>query len=117
MWSGPQHHSVPVRSTVRALLDLVTGAVDGHSLMTSSTRPYPSVIAALCAARSRGTAVRVVVETLQAAEGGFSGSEPASACVSVPGLALVPLAHEPAGVGVVHVHRHGASTSGRVARA
>jgi hypothetical protein len=106
VWSGPQHHSLPVWSRVRALLDLVTGAVDEHSLMTSSTSPYPSVIAALCPHGHGGTAVRVVVETLQAAEGGFSGGEPASACVSVPGLALVPLAHEPAGVGVVHVHRH-----------
>jgi len=106
VWSGPQHHSLPVWSRVRALLDLVTGAVDEHSLMTSSTSPYPSVIAALCPHGHGGTAVRVVVETLQAAEGGFSGGEPASACVSVPGLALVPLALEPAGVGVVHVHRH-----------
>jgi phosphatidylserine/phosphatidylglycerophosphate/cardiolipin synthase-like enzyme len=55
------------------------------------------VIAALRAARSRGTTVRVVVETLQGAGGVLSGTEPAAAFLGVPGIELWhwPLARRP----------------------
>ena len=97
VWSGPHHHAVPVRSTAQALVDLVAGAVDRLWLMTYSARPHPPVIEALCAARSRGAAVSVVVETLQGAAGALGGPEPAAAFLAVPGVELWhwPVAHRP----------------------
>ena len=76
VWSGPHHHAVPVRSTAQALVDLVAGAVDAAVLMTYSARPHPPVLDALCAARSRGAAVSVVVETLQGAAGALGAPSP-----------------------------------------
>ena len=97
VWSGPHHHAVPVRSTAQALVDLVAGAVDRLWLMTYSARPHPPVVDALCAARSRGAAVSVVVETLQGAAGALGGPEPAAAFLAVPGVELWhwPVAHRP----------------------
>ena len=97
VWSGPHDHAVPVRSTAQALVDLVAGACDRLWLMTYSARPHPPVIEALCAARSRGTAVSVVVETLQGAAGALGGTEPAAAFLEVPGVQLWhwPVARRP----------------------
>ena len=97
VWSGPHHHAVPVRSTAQALVDLIAGAVDRLWLMTYSARPHPPVVDALCAARSRGAAVSVVVETLQGAAGALGGPEPAAAFMAVPGVELWhwPAAHRP----------------------
>ncbi len=88
VWSGPHHHAVPVRSTAQALLDLIAAATDRLWLMTYSARPHPPVIAALRAARSRGTTASVVVETLQGAAGALGGVEPAGAFLGVPGVEL-----------------------------
>ena len=97
VWSGPHHHAVPVRSTAQVLVDLVAGAVDRLWLMTYSARPHAPVIEALCAARSRGVTVSVVVETLQGAAGALGGPEPAAAFLAVPGVELWhwPVAQRP----------------------
>jgi phosphatidylserine/phosphatidylglycerophosphate/cardiolipin synthase-like enzyme len=97
VWSGPHDHTVPVRSTARALVDLVAGARDRLWLMTYSARPHPPVMEALCAARSRGTAVSVVVETLQGAAGALGGTEPGAAFLAVPEVQLWhwPVARRP----------------------
>ena len=97
VWSGPHHHGVPVRSTAQALVDLVAGAADRLWLTTYSARPHPPLIDALCAARSRGVPVSVVVETLQGAAGALGGAEPAAAFLAVPGVDLWhwPVARRP----------------------
>ena len=88
VWSGPSTHAVPVRSTARALVEVVTGARDELLLMTYSARPHPPVIAALVAARARGVRIAAVVETLQGAAGALGGQEPAMAFRGVPGVEL-----------------------------
>lgn len=88
VWSGPHSHTVPVRSTEQALVDLVGAARDQLWLMTYSARPHPPVIAALCAARERGVRVRIVVETLKGAAGALSGTEPGAAFLGVSGVEL-----------------------------
>ncbi|GAA4860732.1 DISARM system phospholipase D-like protein DrmC [Pseudonocardia benzenivorans] len=88
VWSGPHSHTVPVRSTEQALVDLIGAAGDQLWLMTYSARPHPPVITALCAARERGVRVRVVVETLKGAAGALAGSEPGAAFLGVPGVEL-----------------------------
>ncbi len=88
VWSGPSSHSVPVRSTAQALVELVSEATGELLLMTYSAKPHPPVINALTAARARGVAVAVVVETLQGAGGAIAGTEPAAAFRHVPGIEL-----------------------------
>ncbi|MFC5947045.1 DISARM system phospholipase D-like protein DrmC [Pseudonocardia lutea] len=88
VWSGPHEHTVPVRSTEQALVDLVAGASEHLWLMTYSARPHRPVLDALGAARSRGVRVRVVVETLQGAGGALAGVEPGAAFLGVPGVEL-----------------------------
>jgi phosphatidylserine/phosphatidylglycerophosphate/cardiolipin synthase-like enzyme len=88
VWSGPGSHAVPVRSTVRVLVELIDEAVGELLLTTYSARPHRPVIDALAAARTRGVRVAVVVETLQGAGGALSGAEPAAAFHSVPGIEL-----------------------------
>ena len=88
VWSGPHSHTVPVRSTEQALVDLIGAAGDQLWLMTYSARPHPPVITALCAARERGVRVRVVVETLKGAAGALAGREPGAAFLGVPGVEL-----------------------------
>lgn len=88
VWSGPGSHAVPVRSTVRVLVELIDEAVGELLLTTYSARPHRPVLAALIAARSRDVRVAVVVETLQGAGGALSGAEPAAAFHSVPGVEL-----------------------------
>ena len=88
VWSGPHSHTVPVRSTEQALVELIGGAVDQLWLMTYSARPHPPVITALCAARERGLRVRIVVETLKGAAGALAGTEPGAAFLGVPGVEL-----------------------------
>jgi phosphatidylserine/phosphatidylglycerophosphate/cardiolipin synthase-like enzyme len=88
VWSGPHEHTVPVRSTEQALVDLAAEAELHLWLMTYSARPHRPVIDALCAARERGVRVRVVVETLQGAGGALAGVEPGAAFLGVPGVEL-----------------------------
>lgn len=88
VWTGPATHSVPVRSTAQALVELCAIARRELLLMTYSARPHPPVIDALCAARDRGVEVAVVVETLQGAGGAISGTEPAAAFLAVPAVKL-----------------------------
>ena len=88
VWSGPGSHAVPVRSTVRVLVELIDEAVGELLLTTYSARPHRPVLDALFAARARGVRVAVVVETLQGAGGALSGAEPAAAFRSVPGIEL-----------------------------
>jgi phosphatidylserine/phosphatidylglycerophosphate/cardiolipin synthase-like enzyme len=94
VWSGPSTHRVPVRSTAQVLIDVIEAAEHDVLLMTYSATPYPPLLAALSAARSRDVAVTVIVETIQGAAGAIVGSEPATAFLEVPG---VELWHWPAG--------------------
>ncbi len=88
VWSGPSTHRVPVRSTAQVLIDVVEAAEHDVLLMTYSAKPYPPLLAALTAARGRGVAVAVIVETIQGAAGAIVGSEPATAFLDVPGVEL-----------------------------
>jgi phosphatidylserine/phosphatidylglycerophosphate/cardiolipin synthase-like enzyme len=88
VWSGPNTHEVPVRSTARVLVDLVAEAMDELVLMTYSAKPYPPLLDRLAAAVARGVTVDVVVETLGGARGALAGPEPAAAFASVPGVRL-----------------------------
>ncbi|WP_308298846.1 DISARM system phospholipase D-like protein DrmC [Streptomyces sp. GESEQ-35] len=86
VWSGPSSHRVPVRTTSRALLQLVEAAQQELLLMTYSATRYTPLTNALDAAVGRGVHIDVVVETLQGAGSALSGTEPASAFLEVPGL-------------------------------
>lgn len=88
VWSGPDTHRVPVRSTARALLDVIGQAHWELLMLTYSAKPYPPVLEALAAAVERDVAVTVVVETLQGAGSALAGAEPAAAFASVRGVAL-----------------------------
>jgi phosphatidylserine/phosphatidylglycerophosphate/cardiolipin synthase-like enzyme len=86
VWSGPSTHRVPVRSTGRALLQLIDEAQRELQLMTYSATRYPPLAQALDAAIARRVSIDVVVETLQGAGSALSGTEPASAFAAVPGI-------------------------------
>ncbi|WP_329425043.1 DISARM system phospholipase D-like protein DrmC [Streptomyces sp. NBC_01268] len=88
VWSGPSTHRVPVRSTARVLLQLVTEARAELTLMTYSARRYAPLEEALRAAIARGVVVDVVVETLQGAGNALTGVEPATAFADVTGIRL-----------------------------
>jgi phosphatidylserine/phosphatidylglycerophosphate/cardiolipin synthase-like enzyme len=88
VWSGPSSHSVPVRATAQALVEVIDGARRELLLMTYSAKPHPDIRAALSAAVSRGVEVTAVVETLQGAGSALAGSEPAAAFAAIPGLQL-----------------------------
>lgn len=88
VWSGPNTHAVPVRSTAQALVEVVHESRDELLLLTYSARPHKPVISALAAARARGVRIAVVVETLQGAGGAISGQEPAAAFLGVPGIEM-----------------------------
>lgn len=77
-----------VRSTMPVLVGMIEAAETGLLLTTYSARPYPPVITALREARGRGVGVDIVVETLDGAGAGLSGSEPAEAFRDVPGVRL-----------------------------
>lgn len=97
VWSGPSSHAVPVRATAQVLLDVIGEARRELVLMTYSARPHPDVCAELTRAIARGVTVDVVVETLQGAGSALSGSEPAAAFGTVPGVQLWhwPVRHRP----------------------
>ncbi|MEV7383538.1 DISARM system phospholipase D-like protein DrmC [Streptomyces lydicus] len=88
VWSGPSSHRVPVRSTGRALLGLITEARQELTLMTYSARRYEPLVTALQEAVARGVRVDVVVETLQGAGSALSEVEPASAFTDVIGARI-----------------------------
>lgn len=88
VWSGPTSHTVPVRATAQALVDVVNEASGELLLMTYSAKPHQALRTALFAAVARGVDIVVVVETLQGAGSALSGAEPAAAFVSLPGLEL-----------------------------
>lgn len=88
VWSGPGSHSVPVRATAQALVDLITEASRELILMTYSARPHEALRQALTEAVGRGVAVTVVVETLQGAGGALGGAEPAAAFSAIDGIEL-----------------------------
>lgn len=86
VWTGPSSHAVPVRATAQVLVDVVAAARTELLLMTYSATPYPPLLAALGEAIARSVPVSVVVETLQGAGSALSGTEPAAAFASVPGV-------------------------------
>ncbi|GAA3755006.1 DISARM system phospholipase D-like protein DrmC [Salinactinospora qingdaonensis] len=88
VWSGPRSHRVPVRSTARVLTSLVAEATRELALTTYSATPYPPLTEALTAARERGVAVSVVVETLQGAGSALEGTQPYAAFLDIPGVEL-----------------------------
>lgn len=88
VWSGPTSHTVPVRATAQALVDVVNEASGELLLMTYSAKPHQALRTALFAAVARGVDIVVVVETLQGAGSALSGAEPAAAFASLPGLEL-----------------------------
>lgn len=88
VWTGPSTHTVPVRSTAQALIELAGESQRELLLMTYSARPHPPLLEALAAARERGVRISVVVETLQGAGGALSGTEPAAAFRDVRGVEL-----------------------------
>lgn len=63
VWTGPSTPTVPMRSTVAVLIDVINGA--SHRLLIVSFAAYkiPTVLAAIRAAISRGVDVRVVVDS------------------------------------------------------
>lgn len=88
VWTGPSSHSVPVRSTVQALLDVIAGARSELVLMTYSARRRTDIREALAEAVARGVAVSVVVETLAGAGGAIGGTEPGQAFTGIDGVRL-----------------------------
>ncbi|MFB7106671.1 DISARM system phospholipase D-like protein DrmC [Streptomyces hydrogenans] len=88
VWSGPATPGVPVRSTARVLVELVSGARRELLAMTYSARPYAPLTTALTDAVARGVEAHVVVETRTGAGGLLGGPEPAAAFRSVPGIRL-----------------------------
>jgi phosphatidylserine/phosphatidylglycerophosphate/cardiolipin synthase-like enzyme len=88
VWSGPRHHTVPVRSTAAVLVGLIDAARDDLLLTTYSARPHPPVQAALHRARGRNVRIRAVVETLQGAGSALADVQPAAAFRDIPGVQL-----------------------------
>lgn len=88
VWTGPSTHSMPVRSTAQALVDLVSEASYELILMTHSAKPYEPLREVLTAAIKRGVSVTAVVETPQGAGSGLAGVEPAAAFASLAGVEL-----------------------------
>ncbi|WP_158884564.1 DISARM system phospholipase D-like protein DrmC [Amycolatopsis anabasis] len=86
VWSGPSSHSVPVRATAQALIQVVTEATSELLLMTYSAKPHEPLREALASAIERGVQVTVVVETLQGAGSALAGAEPAAAFARINGL-------------------------------
>lgn len=74
VWSGPTSHTVPVRATAQALVDVVNEASGELLLMTYSAKPHQALRTALFAAVARGVDIVVVVETLQGAGSALSVS-------------------------------------------
>ncbi|APU16137.1 MULTISPECIES: DISARM system phospholipase D-like protein DrmC [Actinoalloteichus] len=95
VWSGPTTHSVPVRATAQALVEVIDEAEAELVLVTYSAKAYPPAIAALTAAAGRGVRIAVVVETLRGAGGALGGDEPAAAFAAVP---TARLWHWPSGL-------------------
>lgn len=88
VWSGPSSHSVPVRATAQALVEVIALAQAELLLMTYSAKPHPDIRAALTNAAGRGVEITVIVETLQGAGSALVGSEPAAAFARIPGVQL-----------------------------
>lgn len=88
VWSGPSSHSVPVRATAQALVEVIAEARHELLLMTYSAKPHLEIRTALEAATTQGVAVTVVVETLRGAGSALSGAEPAAAFSAIPGVEL-----------------------------
>ncbi|MGW1181736.1 DISARM system phospholipase D-like protein DrmC [Streptomyces drozdowiczii] len=88
VWSGPSSPGVPVRATARVLAEVIAEAREELLAMTYAARSYPVLTRALEDATARGVRVHMVVETLAGARGLLSGSEPAGAFASIPGLCL-----------------------------
>lgn len=88
VWTGPSSHSVPVRSTAQALLDVIAEARTELVLMTYSAKRRPDIRQALADAVARGVSVSVVVETLAGAGGAISGTEPGQAFTGIGGVDL-----------------------------
>ncbi|MFR9757457.1 DISARM system phospholipase D-like protein DrmC [Streptomyces sp. TR06-5] len=104
VWSGPATASVPVRATGQVLAQIVREARHELLAMTYAARPYETLTRALTDAVRRGVDVHVVVETLSGAAGLLSGSEPATAFASIPGLKLWHWAHEARPLGSARQH-------------
>ncbi|MFC9295664.1 DISARM system phospholipase D-like protein DrmC [Streptomyces sp. NPDC057011] len=96
VWSGPSTPAVPVCATAQVLVEVINEAQHELLAMTYAARPYPVLTRALTEAAGRGVRTHVVVETLAGAGGLLSGSEPADAFASVPGLQLWAWARGPA---------------------
>ena len=88
VWTGPASHSVPVRSTAQALLEVVDEAREELVLMTYSARRRQDIRRALARAVQRGVSVTVVVETLAGAGSAISGQEPGQAFTGIDGVRL-----------------------------
>jgi len=88
VWSGPSSHSVPVRATAQALIQVVTEATSELLLMTYSAKRHEPLREALASAIVRGVQVTIVVETLQGAGSALAGAEPAAAFAGINGLQL-----------------------------
>ncbi|GAA1190092.1 DISARM system phospholipase D-like protein DrmC [Prauserella alba] len=88
VWSGPSTHSVPVRATAQALIQVVNEATAELLLMTYSGRRHEPLREALSAAVERGVEITVVVETLQGAGSALAGQEPAAAFAGISGVRL-----------------------------
>jgi phosphatidylserine/phosphatidylglycerophosphate/cardiolipin synthase-like enzyme len=88
VWSGPSSHSVPVRATAQALIQVVTEATSELLLMTYSAKRHDPLREALASAIARRVQVTVVVETLQGAGSALAGAEPAAAFAGIGGLQL-----------------------------
>ncbi|MFB9931839.1 DISARM system phospholipase D-like protein DrmC [Amycolatopsis halotolerans] len=88
VWSGPSSHTVPVRATAQALVEVIKTAEHELVLMTYSAKPHDDIRSALEDAVARGVEVSAVVETLQGAGSALAGSEPAAAFAKISGVVL-----------------------------
>jgi phosphatidylserine/phosphatidylglycerophosphate/cardiolipin synthase-like enzyme len=88
VWSGPSSHSVPVRATAQALIEVVSEATSELLLMTYSAKRHEPLREALTSAVKRGVHVTAVVETLHGAGSALAGAEPAAAFAGIRGLQL-----------------------------
>lgn len=94
--TGPSAPEAPTRSTEAVVVHVVARARRQLLLVTYTARPYPPLVAALDDAARRGVAIRIVVETVEGAQG-FLTVEPVAAFASIPGIQLLhwPLASRP----------------------
>jgi phosphatidylserine/phosphatidylglycerophosphate/cardiolipin synthase-like enzyme len=87
VWTGPDSHHVPSRSTEAAVLEVVNASIRKLLLVTYAAYRYEPLVAALLDAQTRGVQTSVLVETRAGAHP-FLGAESADAFRGIAGVTL-----------------------------